>query len=92
MLTRRLLLKIFGATLYLSLFRGTPAMAQLLFKPKDKKPPRIAPNRFIENGKSLVGISGAGDPYDMIKEAVSLIGGFETNRASKNGPCRTDEQ
>jgi len=74
MLTRRRLLKALGLTFYLTFFRNGPAMAQLFFKPKDKRPPRIVPNRFIENGKSLVGISGAGTPYDMIKEAVSLIG------------------
>lgn len=83
MLTRRRVLKTIGLASYFALFKPGNAMAQIFFKPKEKRPPRVVPNRFVENGKALVGVSGAGTPYDMLKEAVSLIGGFE--RLGLNG-------
>jgi uncharacterized protein (DUF362 family) len=53
------------------------AMAQIFFKPKKKNLPRISENPFTEGGNALVGVAGSGGVQGMIKDAVSLIGGFE---------------
>ena len=53
------------------------AMAQIFFKPIKKEEARIAENLFKEGGKTLVGVSGDKSPLEMVREAVSLIGGFE---------------
>ncbi|MEK6538301.1 MAG: DUF362 domain-containing protein, partial [Nitrospirota bacterium] len=52
-------------------------MAQLFFKPEKQKEPRTAENLFKEGDKALIGVSGDKSPLEMVKEAVSLIGGFE---------------
>ena len=52
-------------------------MANIFFKPKKKMKPRIQPEPFIERDKALVGVAGSSTIKEMIKEAVSLIGGFE---------------
>ena len=52
-------------------------MAQFFFKPIKKEEARIAENLFKEGGKTLVGVSGDKSPLEMVREAVSLIGGFE---------------
>ncbi len=62
----------------LSFLRGNKtAMAQLFFKPEKQKEPRAAINLFKEGNKALIGVSGDKSPMEMVKEAVSLIGGFE---------------
>jgi len=52
-------------------------MANIFFKPKKKMRPIIPPDPFIEGDKALVGVAGNSTIKEMIKEAVSLIGGFE---------------
>jgi hypothetical protein len=52
-------------------------VAQIFFKPKKKVEPRITEDLFVEEGKALVGVAWGTNPVDMVKEAVSLIGGFE---------------
>lgn len=52
-------------------------MAGLFFKPKRRSEPRKTPNLFVSGGKALVGVSGKRGTKDKIREAVSLIGGFE---------------
>ncbi len=64
--------------LSLSILKGNKSsMAQLFFKPDKKGEPRTALNPFKEGDKTLIGVSGDKSPIDMVKEAVSLIGGFE---------------
>ncbi|MBI3399395.1 MAG: DUF362 domain-containing protein, partial [Deltaproteobacteria bacterium] len=52
-------------------------MAQILFKPKKKSPPRLRENLFTEGNYALIGVASGSDVKGMIKDAVSLIGGFE---------------
>lgn len=52
-------------------------MAQLLFRPKRKVRPQRFKNPYTEDGKALVSIVRGGDIWDMVREAVALIGGFE---------------
>lgn len=53
-------------------------MAGLFFRPKRRGEPRRAPNLFTTgDGKALVGVSGKGGVKENIREAVSLIGGFD---------------
>lgn len=53
-------------------------MAGLFFRPKRKGEPRKRPNLFVSpEDKALVGVSGKGSVKKKIREAVSLIGGFE---------------
>lgn len=52
-------------------------MAQFFLRPKNKREPRKRENLFTEGGKALIGVSGGGTVEEMIREAVSLIGGFE---------------
>jgi uncharacterized protein (DUF362 family) len=58
-------------------FGQRSAVAQIFFKPKKKVEPRITEDLFVEEGKALVGVAWGTNPVDMVKEAVSLIGGFE---------------
>ncbi|MEE9614998.1 MAG: DUF362 domain-containing protein [Thermodesulfobacteriota bacterium] len=76
MLSRRLLLKVLAAGGALLTLRHSSAMADVFFKPKEKKEPRGEANLFTRGGKALVGVSGRGTPEEMVREAVSLIGGF----------------
>ena len=77
MFTRRLLLKILCmAGLYTTLNRSS-ALAGIFFKPEKKEKPRISEDLFGRDGVSPVGVAGGEDPEEMIREAVSLIGGFE---------------
>ncbi|OGP10857.1 MAG: hypothetical protein A3G39_09615 [Deltaproteobacteria bacterium RIFCSPLOWO2_12_FULL_43_16] len=52
-------------------------MAQIFFKPKKKSLPRLCENLFTEGNYTLIGVAGGSDVKGMIKDAVSLIGGFE---------------
>lgn len=74
---RRQILGFIGfITLFLTL-NWRSAMAQIFFKPKRKTNPLKFDNPYKENGKSLVGIVKGDNIPEMIREAVSLIGGFE---------------
>ena len=85
--TRRFIL-YFSSLSFLSLFssRWMPDIKQLLFAPKGKTiKPKIFKNPYVSEstdsphdmGKALVSIVGGREIKDMIREAVSLIGGFE---------------
>jgi uncharacterized protein (DUF362 family) len=53
-------------------------MKQLLFAPRGKlKKPEIVNNPYVRRGKVLVSIVGGSEVKRMIKQAVTLIGGFE---------------
>lgn len=52
-------------------------MAQIFFKPKKKSLPRLRENPFTEGNYALIGVVSGSDVKGMIKDAVSLIGGFE---------------
>ncbi len=53
-------------------------MASLFFRPKRKGEPRKRPNLFVSpEGKALVGVSSKAGAKEKIREAVSLIGGFD---------------
>lgn len=56
-------------------------MAQFLFRAKKKSAPRLRENVFVRDGLALVGVAGGGSGEGaiekMIREAVSLIGGFQ---------------
>ncbi len=74
---KSLFLKSLGAGLIFSVLPGRSlAVADILFRPKRKESPRIRENAFTEGGKALVAVSGKGNPEEMVREAVSLIGGF----------------
>ena len=77
MFSRRFILSLFGVLLFLLSFRMRPAVANIFFKPKKKMKPRILSDLFTEGDKSLVSAAGSGTVKEMIREAVSSIGGFE---------------
>ena len=77
--SRRFIL-YFSSLSFLSLFTPgwLPNIKKLLFGPKGKAvKPKMTNNPYVNGGKALVSIVGGSDVKDMIKEAVSLIGGFE---------------
>jgi uncharacterized protein (DUF362 family) len=75
MFTRRELLRILGAGAFSLSARSS--FGSFFSRPRKKSPPRVVPNRFTKDGKALIGVSSGKSPLEMIKEAVSLIGGFE---------------
>ncbi|HZX36063.1 MAG TPA: DUF362 domain-containing protein [Thermodesulfobacteriota bacterium] len=84
MFTRRTCIKLAAmSSVFLSLGAGS-SLASALFTPKRKENPRRPDNRFIEgthaehgSGRALIGVSNGKSAYDMVKEAVFLIGGFD---------------
>jgi uncharacterized protein (DUF362 family) len=77
MLSRRTLLQTIAASMVFLSFTERQAFSQFLFRPKEKRKPRLRENLFTENGKSLVAVSSGNDAEEMVERAVSLIGGFE---------------
>lgn len=76
-ISRRWLLSLIGL---ITIFAGSGwrhAAAQLFFKPRRKVKPRSFNDPYREGGKLLVGIAGGGTVVEMVKEAVSLIGGLK---------------
>lgn len=77
MFTRRTAIKIAAmSSVFLSLGTGS-SLASAIFTPKRKENPRSPENRFVEEGRALIGVSNGKSAYNMVKEAVSLIGGFD---------------
>jgi uncharacterized protein (DUF362 family) len=76
MVSRRWILKFIGMGGFFLALRQRSAMAQIFFKPKKKAEPRISENPFVEEEKALVGVAGDKSPAEMVREAISLIGGF----------------
>lgn len=70
-------MKALGVFILLLFSGDRKAFAQFFFRPSKKMAPRLQPNRFVEGGHALVGVSGAGTVEERIREAVGLIGGFE---------------
>ena len=77
MLSRRTLLQTIAASMVFLSLSERRAFAQFLFRPKEKRQPRLRENLFTENGRPLVGVSSGKDAEEMVDRAVSLIGGFE---------------
>ena len=77
MFSRRFILSLLGSLFFFLTAGKRSAMANIFFKPKKKMKPIIPPDPFIEGDKALVGVAGNSTIKEMIKEAVSLIGGFE---------------
>ncbi|MBI3753830.1 MAG: DUF362 domain-containing protein [Deltaproteobacteria bacterium] len=76
-ISRRWLLGIVGLLFLFLTFQWRSAMAQFLFRPKRKiRPPRFD-NPYKEDGKALVSIVKGNNILEMMREAVSLLGGFE---------------
>lgn len=77
MLSRRMLLQTIAASMVFLSMSERQALAQLIFRPKEKRAPRLRENLFTRDGKSLVAVSSGKDVEEMVERAVSLIGGFE---------------
>jgi uncharacterized protein (DUF362 family) len=77
MVTRRWILKFIGMGGFFLTLKPGSAMAQIFFRPKKKVKPRISEDPFIQGDRALVGVAGGKDPVQMVREAVTLIGGFE---------------
>jgi uncharacterized protein (DUF362 family) len=77
MLSRRTLLQTIAASIAFLSLPERQAFAQFLFRPKEKRQPRLRENVFTRDGKSLVGVSSGAGADEMVERAVSLIGGFE---------------
>src|SRR3972149_6160509 len=77
MLSRRTLLQTPAASMVFLALSERQAFSQFLFRPKEKRQPRLRENQFTRDGKSLVGVSSGAGPEEMVERAVSLIGGFE---------------
>lgn len=52
-------------------------MAQLFFRPKRRMKPQRFDNPYREDGKALVSIVKGNNVFEMVREAVTLIGGLE---------------
>lgn len=52
-------------------------MAQLFFRPKRRMKPQRFDNPYREDGKALVSIVKGNNLFEMVREAVTLIGGLE---------------
>jgi uncharacterized protein (DUF362 family) len=76
-LSRRLFLTLAAAIASLVTFRRNVAAELLFVRPLRKEKPRVTPDPFTAKGKSLVGVAGMGSLEERVREAVSLIGGFD---------------
>lgn len=76
-LKRRNFLYLLGTLAAIGLTGAFDALKGLIRSPKGMHEPRYRKNLFVENGKSLVAVVGGKDIKRMIKESVSLIGGFD---------------
>ncbi len=72
-----MLLKTTGALFLSTLLGGGSAVAQIFSGPKRTEGPRLKENAFKKDGLALAGISGTDNVKEAIRDAVSLIGGFE---------------
>ncbi len=77
MFTRRWFISRLGVFLFIAAALRGRAMARFWFRPKEKRPARIPKDPFVSNGASLVGVAKSGTVKEAVREAVSLIGGFE---------------
>jgi len=78
MFSRRMFLKTFIPLVLALDMRAGRAAASLFFRPSRKEPRIERGNTFTgKDGRALIGVSGRDTPKEMIREAVSLIGGFE---------------
>lgn len=75
--TRRALLKTIAVSMAFLAIPERHAFSQSFFRPADVRPPRTRENLFIDEGRSLVGVSSGKDAQEMVEQAVGLIGGFE---------------
>ena len=75
--SRRWLLSFLGLFAVTAGTGGRSALAQLFFKPKRTVKPSPFHDPYRENGKTLVGLAGGGRVDEMVREAVSLIGGLK---------------
>jgi uncharacterized protein (DUF362 family) len=76
-LKRRNFLYLLGTLAAIGLTGAFDALKGLLRTPKGRREPRYRKNLFVADGKSLVAIVGGKNIKRMIKESVSLIGGFD---------------
>ncbi len=76
-ISRRWVLGVIGWLFFFLTFQWRTAMGQVFFRPKRRMKPIKFENPYKENGKALVGIARDKDIMSMVREAVSLIGGFE---------------
>ncbi|MGE4544684.1 MAG: DUF362 domain-containing protein [Pedobacter sp.] len=77
-MSRRLFLWLTAAAVFLLTFRSSVAGDLLFFRPSRREKPRVPEDRFVSEGKALVGVAGGSEPFeDRIRRAVDLIGGFE---------------
>ncbi|MEW6585545.1 MAG: DUF362 domain-containing protein [Nitrospirota bacterium] len=75
-LKRREFLYLSGSLAAMSATGAYDALKGLIRSPRGSREPRDRKNLFKADGKSLVGVVGGRDPGRLIKESVSLIGGF----------------
>ncbi len=74
---RRSFLRAFGGVAASAgVFRSRAGLRLLLAKTGDEAVPRATPDPYIREGRSLVAAVGGKDPGEMVRRAVSLIGGF----------------
>ena len=76
MWSRRLFLMISVATGTLFTLRRSVAGEFFFMHPLRRERPRLLPDPFTAAGKSPVGVAGAGDIEERVREAVALIVGF----------------
>jgi hypothetical protein len=73
---RTFLLAIAAAAAAAGIFRSRHGLKVFLKGAKEEAGPRAGINPFVRDGKSLVSAVGGTDPAEMVRRAVSLIGGF----------------
>ncbi|OGQ01095.1 MAG: hypothetical protein A2Z40_01610 [Deltaproteobacteria bacterium RBG_19FT_COMBO_60_16] len=73
---RFFLLAFGGVAASAGVFRSRSGLRLLLAKAGGETVPRAAADPFVREGRSLVAAVGGRDPGEMVRKAVSLIGGF----------------
>jgi uncharacterized protein (DUF362 family) len=73
---RRIFLALLAAASAAGVFRGGREVRASAGETGGGAPPGKSGNVFVRGGKSLVAAVGGKDPAEMVKRAVSLIGGF----------------
>ncbi|MBI5561135.1 MAG: hypothetical protein HY883_07690, partial [Deltaproteobacteria bacterium] len=69
--------KFLGISSMAFLLGRRSAMGQVFYRPEKKEIARSAKNIFTDGERALIGVAADKPPKEMVKEAVSLIGGFE---------------
>ena len=76
-ISRRRIFALLGTLLLLVMFFKWRPVIKLFLSPAKKESPVPGdPDPFTEDGKALVAVVRGTNPYEMVREAVALVGGL----------------